>query len=125
MNIEEEFRRNLIFFRRIRNADDIIVGYLDVPAKDGRVNLHVGDWGRSGWDYYNTGERPCNLGDYLAVPIVEYFLGKRGISLDQPVQGKRHLFTVGSSVLYSFANATMWGSGVEYDGLNGTRWWAR
>ena len=125
MKAIEDIKRHYLFFQRIRKADDIMVWYLDWPAKDNRVNLHVGDWKRNGWDYRDTGERPCNLGDYLAAPICEWFLAKRGYKLDQPVQGKRHLFTVGSGVLCSFANVTLWGSGVEYDGLNGSRWWEK
>lgn len=73
-----------------------------------------------------------NLGDCLAIPICEFFLGKLGIKLDQPVREKRHLFTIGSGGLGSFADGTIWGTGINFDGLNGRRygeskprWWEK
>ncbi len=125
MKAIEDIKRHLRFFRRIRNADNMIFWYEDVHPVDNRVNLHHYDVIRSGYGYYDTGSEPKNLGDCLNIPICEYFLSKRGLKLDQPVKRKRHLFTIGSGGLESFADATMWGTGIIYDGLNGSRWWEK
>ena len=44
--------------------------------------------------------------------------------MDQPIVGKKHLFTVWSAGLRSFQNATMWGTGIMYDCLHGG-WWEK
>lgn len=126
--ILSEIRINRAFIRRVWNADKMIYSYADVPALDNRVNLHIGDQKRDG---YVVRYRE-NLGDRLAIPICEFLLGKIGIHLDQPVKGRRHLFSIGSGALGSFVDGVMWGSGIMFDGLNGTRyggnkprWWEK
>lgn len=46
------------------------------------------------------------------------------MAIDKTVNRKKHLFTVGSGGLRSFQNATMWGTGIMYDGLKG-KWFAK
>lgn len=106
----------------IKNADNIIYYYTNIPAKDKRVNLHVHNLLESGYPYYDRGGRPANLGDELAIPICKWMLDKKNIKIDKPISKKKHLITVGSGVLASFQNATIWGSGIMYDGLKGA-WW--
>ena len=103
----------------IRNADNIIYYYTNIPAKDKIVNLHVHNVIEAGTPYYDRGGQPYNLGDELAIPICKWMLEKKNLTLDKPVSRKKHLITVGSGVLASFQNATLWGSGVMYDGLKG------
>ena len=59
-----------------------------------------------------------NLGDYLGFVITSWMLEKKGLSLDTWIPERRHLNTVGSSLLTMFQNATIWGSGVERDCLS-------
>ena len=98
--------------------DDHIIGqYHHVKAKNHRVNM---------FDYqpmlrrkdacYNQSR--YNLGDYLGFVITSWMLEKKGLSLDTWIPERRHLNTVGSSLLTMFQNATIWGSGVERDCLS-------
>ncbi len=93
--------------------------YPDVKAKENRVNIHIHDVIKTGYDYYNNGSYPYNLGDTLALPIINFFLSKKGIKIDKEVDSKKHLFTVGSGGLRSFQDTTVWGTGIMYDGLKG------
>lgn len=98
-------------------ADHIIGQYYQIKAKNHRVNM---------FDYqpmlrrkdvcYNQSR--YNLGDYLGFVITSWMLEKKGLSLDTWIPERRHLNTVGSSLLTMFQNATIWGSGVERDGLS-------
>jgi len=98
----------------IVNADNIILYFPKVKAKDNRVNLHVSDMKQKGdVDMSDEGRSPYNMGDYLGNVIVNWMLEKRGLSLDDYVEKKKHLFTVGSGAVKSYQNMTLWGSGVE------------
>lgn len=68
-------------------------------ALDNRVNL----------DYWH--ESP-NLGDAISPVVVNHMLSQRGIAPDVKVQGKRHLYAVGSVLTAGIQDATVWGSGV-------------
>ncbi|MBR0177262.1 MAG: polysaccharide pyruvyl transferase family protein [Bacteroidales bacterium] len=124
MKVMQKIKKDRYYRWLIRNADNMIYYYKDVPTLDNRVNLHIYDVERSGFGHYGNEKRPHNLGDSLAIPICEFFLEKRGLRLDQPVNGKRHLFTIGSGGLNSFANGTLWGTGILFDGLRGA-WWEK
>lgn len=108
----------------IKKADDIILYFPNIPAKDNVVNLHVTNVKERGIPYYDRGGRPANLGDELAIPICKWMLDKKGLKLEKTISKKRHLLTVGSSVLASFQDATMWGSGIGFNGLRGN-WWEK
>lgn len=56
-----------------------------------------------------------NVGDDLALPIVNFMLNKKGLKLDQPVPETKHLYTIGSILQYGFTDATVWGSGFAYE----------
>ena len=100
--------------RSIINADDIILYFPNVKAKDHRVNLHVSDMKQNGHVKADDDTRsPYNLGDYLGLVVVNWMLNRKGLSLDDYVVKKRHLLTIGSGAVKSYQNMTVWGSGVE------------
>lgn len=98
----------------ILNADNIILYFPNVKAKDHCVNLHVSDMKLNGHISANDNTRnPYNLGDYLGFVVTGWMLQQRGLSLDDYVDKKKHLLTVGSGAVKSYQNMTIWGSGVE------------
>lgn len=100
--------------KSIINADNIILYFPNVKAKDHRVNLHVSDMKQKGDVAANDDTRNAfNLGDYFGVVVVNWLLQQKGLSLDDYVDKKRHLLTVGSGAVKSYQNMTIWGSGVE------------
>lgn len=123
-NIIKKIKRNHLWWQLIHNADDVMLYYPDVKPKDNQVNIHIHDVIKTGYDYYNNGNYPYNLGDVLAMPIITFMLDKKGIKVDKKVNGRKHLFTVGSGGLRSFQNTTMWGTGIMYDGLQG-KWFEK
>ena len=89
--------------------------HLEVPAKENRVNLF--DYRPTRYGYHLFQGQPYNLGDSLGRVIVEALLGQKGITLDQWIPEKKHLFTVGSNVfggksIGNYQDATIWGSGA-------------
>ena len=97
----------------IINRDNIILYLPDTKVQDHRVNLHVSDMKKNGTIGADEVDRsPYNLGDFLGNVIVKWMLDKRGLSLDDYVECKKHLFTVGSGAVMSYQNMTLWGSGV-------------
>ena len=100
--------------KSIFNADDIILYFPNVKAKDHRVNLHVSDMKQNGHvDANDDTKSSYNLGDYLGEVVVNWMLTRKGLSLDDYVEKKKHLLTVGSGAVKSYQNMTVWGSGVE------------
>ena len=98
----------------IVKADDIN-GYLDVPAKDNSVNIFDYQPARYGYHLYQN--QPYNLGDTLGRVIVAAMLGQKGISIDQWIPNKKHLYVVGSNIFGgsekgNYQDATIWGSGI-------------
>ena len=94
------------------NANNMMMYYPDVKPEKNRVNLHLHDVKKTGWDYYDNGKYPVNLGDYLGKVIVDWMLEKKGLSLNDEVGGVKHLITVGSRGLKMFQDATIWGTGI-------------
>ena len=119
MSIIKKIKRNYRWWQLVHYADDIMLYYPDVKPQDNHVNVHIHDVKKTGWNYYDNGQYPFNLGDVLAMPIINYMLEKKGIKADKKVKGRKHLFTVGSGGLRSFQNTTIWGTGIMYDGLKG------
>lgn len=100
--------------KSIINADNIILYFPNVKAKEHRVNLHVSDMKQKGDVDANDETRDAyNLGDYFGVIVVNWMLQRKGLSLDDYVENKKHLLTVGSGAVKSYQNMTVWGSGVE------------
>jgi len=98
----------------IINADNIILYFPNVKAKEHRVNLHVSDMKQKGdVDANDETRNAYNLGDYFGVIVVNWMLQRKGLSLDDYVEKKKHLLTVGSGAVKSYQNMTIWGSGVE------------
>ena len=108
------FKKALREVRSVVDADNIILYFPDVKARDHRVNLHVSDMKQKGDVCMNDeGRSPYNLGDYLGLVVVNWMLAKKGLSLDDYVTQKQHLLTVGSGAVKSYQNMTIWGAGVE------------
>lgn len=91
-------------------ADKIIGGYINVKAKDHRVNLF--DYRPDLQKYNRFNESRYNLGDYLGFVIAEWMLSRKGLSLDTWVNKRKHMKCVGSNIYAGFQNATVWGSGI-------------
>lgn len=110
MNIEKALSE----VKSIINADNIILYFPNVKAKEHRVNLHVSDMKHKGdVDANDETRNAYNLGDYFGVIVVNWMLQRKGLSLDDYVEKKKHLLTVGSGAVKSYQNMTIWGSGVE------------
>ncbi len=100
--------------KSIINADDIILYFPNVKANEHRVNLHVSDMKQNGHIPANEETRsPYNLGDYLGLVVTNWMLQRKGLSLDDYVEKKKHLLTIGSGAVKSYQNMTIWGTGVE------------
>lgn len=79
--------------------NSFILFNVTAKAKNNRVNLNY--W----W------EKP-NLGDELSHVIVEHMLKVRRIPIDKPVNGRKHLYAVGSIITAGIQDCTVWGSGI-------------
>ena len=100
--------------KSIINADNIILYFPNVKAKEHRVNLHVSDMKQKGdVDVNDKTRNAYNLGDYFGIIVVNWMLQRKGLSLNDYVEKKKHLLTVGSGAVKSYQNMTVWGSGVE------------
>lgn len=100
--------------RYIIHADDINF-FIDIPAKEHRVNILEYHPEKYGYDTFNN--KPYNLGDALGPIIVKHLLDEKGIDIDAEIPEKKHLFTVGSCIFGgvskgNYQNATIWGSGI-------------
>lgn len=95
----------------IVKADRIMLNYPSCLSSDHAVNLH----------YYHAEMQSgsdsgvCNLGDYLSAVIVDYMLKRKGISLNQEIDGRKHLYSIGSILQMGYQNATIWGSGFAFE----------
>lgn len=96
--------RHALFLHRVRN--EFLLSYRKWPVTPERVNVN--------WWKMRPQERGYNLGDMLSPVIVDYMLRERGLTLDTPVSGVRHLYAVGSILLWGGANqdAVIWGTGL-------------
>lgn len=101
-------------FVSIVNANNIILTYPDVAAKNHRVNLLNYNIDKQGLNHYNTGV-PYNLGDELGKVVINWMLKRReqGLSRDMWVKKKKFFLSIGSGLLYSYQDTTFWGTGVE------------
>ena len=73
--------------KSIINADNIILYFPNVKAKEHRVNLHVSDMKQKGdVSADDTTRNPYNLGDYFGVVVVNWMLDRKGLSLDDYVE---------------------------------------
>lgn len=91
----------------IVKANDINARYLDIPAKENRVNIF-----QYHPDRFYTGRSQYNLGDSLGEVIITYLLNQRGINIDKYVPTKRHFYCVGTNIHGAYQSATIWGSGI-------------
>lgn len=112
MNIKKQVKEFLHDMNLVINANNMMMYYPDVKPQKNRVNLHLHDVKKTGWDYYDNGKYPVNLGDYLGKVVVDWMLDKKGLSLDDEVSKTKHLITIGSGGLKMFQDATIWGTGI-------------
>lgn len=91
-------------------ADRIIGGYIQVKAKDHRVNLF--DYHPELQHYSRYSESRYNLGDYLGFVVAGWMLERKNLSLETWVKKRKHLKCVGSNIYAGFQNSTVWGSGI-------------
>ena len=93
-------------------GDKITLCYPNLPAAANRVNLNFyhAEYPKGQKRAIDSGQR--NLGDGISPTIVEYALQQRGLSLNTPIDGKRHLYAMGSIIFMGHQNATIWGSGL-------------
>lgn len=103
---------NLEQFLTIAKRNKIVGCYLGIPAKKNRVNLFQYHPELLGPVERLHNKSSYNLGDSLGEVIVKYMLGRRGIDVDSPVKKTRFLNTVGSNILGSYQDCTIWGSGL-------------
>ena len=73
-NIIKKIKRNYRWWQLIHNPDDVMLYYPDVKPKDNQVNIHIHDVIKTGYDYYDNGKYPYNLGDVLAMPIINFMM---------------------------------------------------
>lgn len=95
----------------IIKADKINAHYLNIPAKDNRVNIYEYHPELLGYNLSN--KLPYNLGDSLGKVIIKYLLEQRSLNLDCWVSKRKHINCVGSNIFCSYQNTTIWGSGVQ------------
>lgn len=100
-----------VVFEIIVHRNSIICHDYNRKADMNRVNLNY-------WklDSLNNVE---NLGDYLSVVVVKAMLEKENLSLASEINGKKHLYAVGSILMTGFQDCTVWGTGLLDDIRNG------
>ncbi len=103
-------------FVSIINANNIISTYPNIKAKEHKVNLLDYNLDEAGIRHYNAGV-PYNLGDELGKVVIDWMLERsnRGLSRDMWVKKKKFFLSIGSGLLFSYQDATFWGTGVERD----------
>ena len=94
----------------IIRANKINARYLDIPAKKNQVNVFQYHPERFGYNLYQN--TPYNLGDSLGEVIIQYLLRQKGLKLDSPTHGTKHLYCVGTNIHGAYQSATIWGSGI-------------
>lgn len=90
---------------RAETKNRFLLGNEGCPAVPNTVNI----------DYWVPADDNYNLGDYLALVICEWMLGKRGLALSSPVSQTRFLATVGSILDLGLNDCTVWGAGLLWD----------
>ena len=93
-------------------ADRIIGIYPGIKAKKHRVNLFDYHPELSEGSKYTYKNSRWNLGDSLGYVVTSYMLEKRGLSLNNWVEKRRHFGCIGSYVFTSFQHLTIWGGGL-------------
>lgn len=66
---------------------------------------------RKGVVNLNYWEDQTNLGDALSPVIVNWCLAQKGMSLENRINGVRHLYAIGSIIVAGMQDCTIWGSG--------------
>ena len=94
----------------ILKANKINARYMDIPAKKDRVNVFQYHPEKFGYNLCQN--KPYNLGDSLGEVIILFLLQKKGLSLDSPAKGTKHLYCVGTNIHGAYQSATIWGSGI-------------
>lgn len=109
MKINTWLRRLKEEFTLIRKANDINARYLDIPAKENRVNIF-----QYHPDRFYSNSSQYNLGDSLGEVIIDFLLKQKGVEIDKHISKKKHLYCVGTNIHGAYQDATIWGSGCFY-----------
>ena len=94
-----------------RNAK-IIVTRLLFPFRNQFILFNISNRAKANHVNLNYWDESENLGDVLSPIIVCYMLSLKGIDQNIIVNGRRHLYAVGSVLTAGIQDATVWGSGV-------------
>lgn len=90
-----------------RGRNDFVFVDRDEKSRENRVNLNYWKGG---------GEGKANYGDMLSPVVVSFMLQRRGLTLDSPAQGVKHLYAIGSILFWgTWQDMTVWGSGFLKD----------
>lgn len=95
----EKIQDLIIWFLIKLRINNKIILFSTEKARTDRVNIH-----------YWKGLK--NLGDAISPVIVKYAAACRGVDIDSPVKGRKHLFAVGSVITAGCQDCTVWGSGI-------------
>lgn len=95
----------IMYLTKLRNRNKKILNQSGRTTQKNRVNLH--------WWSMKRDDGKENFGDYLSYEIVQTMLNKKGLSLDTPIKGTKHLYGIGSIIQGGAQNATIWGSGLK------------
>lgn len=112
MSLIHKVQRGISEFRLIINRNKINAHYLNIPAKQNKVNIYEYHPELLGYNLYQ--KQPYNLGDTLGKVIIKHLLDKKNIDIDRTIKTTKHFNCVGSNILHSYQDATIWGSGIEY-----------
>lgn len=113
MFVKRSYNQFLKFFNElyiVYKSKHIIGKYSNIPIKDNQVNILEYHPERL---YNHLGTTQCfNLGDSLGEVIVGYLLNLKGIDIQKKIESTRYFYCVGSNILASYQDATIWGSGL-------------
>lgn len=109
--MESLINKGFYFIKKFTYRNRIILDDFNRIAGNNTVNLH---WWRPQGPVRDTLQNNENLGDYLAVPILDYLLQIHCIK-DNVCNGRKHLYTVGSIIFMGLQDAVIWGSGLLYE----------
>ena len=71
-NTIRKIKRNILWLKLIKGKNDIMLYYPDVKAQDKRVNVHIHDVIKTGYDYYDNGCLKTIIFDYYGDSITSY-----------------------------------------------------
>lgn len=105
-----KFRKVYTEFCVMMNANNIIGKYSDIAIRKNQVNLHQYH-PKSLYPNMNL-KNDYNLGDSLGEVVAKYLLKKNNIDINKKISSTKYFYCIGSNILASYQNATIWGAGI-------------